>query len=181
MSLVKQDLEGRPHYVVPMVMITVGVHNGSQGPIFYPADELRKSAPFWNGKPIVVFHPAMYSDGFAGNPEVFNRQKVGTIFNTRFVKNALKADAWLDLTRCDVLDKRILDAIGAGRMTEVSTGLVFSNDGSTGTFNRASYGAVARNIQPDHLAILPEGRGACSIADGAGLLRNERVEALVSA
>lgn len=32
--------------------------------------------------------------------------------------------------------------------------------------------AVARNHRPDHLAILPDQVGACSLADGAGLIRN---------
>jgi hypothetical protein len=41
-----------------------------------------------------------------------------------------------------------------------------------GTLNGMEYGRIARNLMPDHLAILPDKIGACSIADGAGLLRN---------
>jgi hypothetical protein len=34
------------------------------------------------------------------------------------------------------------------------------------------YNFVARNYRPDHLAILPDQRGACSIEDGCGLNTN---------
>src|SRR5690606_1872073 len=50
-------LEGRQHLVVPMVMLTEGVHCGSQGCLFYPEEELAKVPAVWNYKPIVVYHP----------------------------------------------------------------------------------------------------------------------------
>ncbi|HWA25702.1 MAG TPA: DUF2213 domain-containing protein [Lacunisphaera sp.] len=169
-----KKLEDRDHFVVPVVMLTVGVHCGSRGPIFYPADELDRTAPYWNGKPVVIYHPCMYSDGFAGNPEVFNRQKVGTIFNASFDGHRLKAEAWLDVQRVEALDRRVAAAIRSRSMMEVSTGLVCGSDSDGyGTFNGEEYESTARNIVPDHLAILPDQIGACSIADGAGLMRNQ--------
>ncbi|MFT3784343.1 MAG: DUF2213 domain-containing protein [Nibricoccus sp.] len=173
MNIRTAQLEGRDHFVVPVVMITVGVHNGSQGPIFYPADELKRSVPYWDGRPVVVYHPEMYSNGFAAHPEVFNRQKVGTIFNTRFVDQRLKADAWIDVERVGVVDPRVLNSIRGRKVMEVSTGLVFDNQCEAGVFNSKTYQATARAIQPDHLAVLPDQIGACSVKDGAGLLRNE--------
>ena len=57
-SVVRNDtLEGKPNIVAPMIMITEGVHNGSDGPIFYPAEELNKALPAWNHRPVVVYHP----------------------------------------------------------------------------------------------------------------------------
>jgi hypothetical protein len=76
-----EKLEGRDHWVVPVVMGVTGVWNGSNGPLYYPSAELRCSVPYWNGKPVVVFHPGMASNCCAGYPSVFNRQRVGTIFN----------------------------------------------------------------------------------------------------
>ena len=43
---------------------------------------------------------------------------------------------------------------------------------ATGDWNGKAYVGIARNYRPDHLAILPDMKGACSIADGAGLCRN---------
>ena len=54
---------------------------------------------------------------------------------------------------------------------EVSTGLFTENVQANGVFGGKAYHAIATNYRPDHLAILPDQIGACSIEDGAGLLR----------
>ncbi|MCC6127284.1 MAG: DUF2213 domain-containing protein [Pirellulales bacterium] len=174
-----RQLEGRDHYVVPTVMICEGVHNGSRGPVFYPEAELRKSTDLWNGKPVVVYHPDMESsgNGFAGNPAIFNQQKIGTIFNTRYSGKKLKTDAWIDIERVKKVDSRIFDAIQSKKMMEVSTGLLFPLIENEGIWNGKQYTMMATNLTPDHLAILPDKIGACSIADGAGLIRNYALDA----
>ena len=53
----KDTLEGREHLVVPMVMMVEGVLDGSNGPLFYPAEEMAKLPQGWNEKPVVVQHP----------------------------------------------------------------------------------------------------------------------------
>jgi len=172
---IKQKLlEGRPHYVVPVVMGVAGVWCGSNGPLLYTAEELRKSVMHWNGRPAVVYHPSMASNCCAGDPDVFNRQRVGTIFNAHFDNKAkaLKAEAWLDPKRLAAVDPRVLKSIKEGEMVEVSTGLFLDPMPATGTFNGQEYEAVATNHRPDHLAILPDQIGACSIQMGAGLCRN---------
>jgi hypothetical protein len=178
MRIEKKLLEGREHYIVPMVMAVEGVLRGSNGPIFYPVDELRKSVPLWNGKPVVVYHPDMAktTSGYANHPEIFNQQKVGTIFNTRIVGKKLKADAWIDIERVRRVDERVQKTIESKIMMEVSTGLSFPIKEEIGIHNGSEYFAIARNLQPDHLAILPDRRGACSILDGAGLCRNNRID-----
>jgi hypothetical protein len=40
-----------------------------------------------------------------------------------------------------------------------------------GVWNGEEYTWVAKNFRPDHLALLPDLKGACSVADGAGFLR----------
>ncbi len=168
-----RDLEGRDHFVVPAVLLVEGVHAGSRGPVYYPADELRRSAPAWNGRPVVVYHPDMgLANGYADNPTVWGRQKIGVLFNTRFVKKALKAEAWIDCERVRRVDERVLNAIQRRQVVEVSTGLTFPLVDREGTWNGENYVMVARHLKPDHLAILPDRKGACSIADGAGLVRN---------
>lgn len=168
-------LEGRKHLVVPVVMAVEGVLNGSRGAFLYPADELRRSVPHWNGRPVVVYHPDMRFNCAAGHAEVFTQQRVGTIFNTRFDSKAkaLKAEAWLDPDRLAAVDLRVFNTVSKGEVMEVSTGVYTENGGEPGTFAGKRYEAVARDYRPDHLAILPDQVGACSIADGAGLCRNE--------
>jgi hypothetical protein len=168
-------LEGRPHVVVPVIMLTEGVANGSNGPLYYPPDELRRSVPHWNGRPIVVHHPGMEHQNAANNPAVFTKQRVGTLFNVRYdsKSRALKAEAWLDPGRLDAVDARVARAVAAGEWMEVSTGLFTENEQEQGSFRGKAYVAIARDHRPDHLAILPDQIGACSIKDGAGLCRNQ--------
>ena len=174
MKIETKLLEGRRHFVVPTVLAVEGVLNGSQGPLLYPGDELRRSVQHWDGRPVVVYHPSMRYNAAAGNPEVFTSQRVGTVFHTRFdaKTGSLKANVWLDEDRLAAVDLRVLAAVRKGTPMEVSTGLHTENEEATGTWKGRQYKAIARNYRPDHLAILPDMKGACSIADGAGLCRN---------
>ena len=123
MKLVTKKLEGRDHYVVPVVMIREGTWSGSRGPVHYPGEVLQNTMHLWDGKPIVVYHPSMHGTGYAGHPDVFNAQKVGTIFNTTFKDGKLKAEAWLDKARLDTVDPRVSKRLREQEPIEVSTGV----------------------------------------------------------
>jgi hypothetical protein len=156
-----------------MVMLTEGVHSGSAGPLLYPKDELSKLPEVWNHKPVVVYHPQRNGAGISAcEPAVLNSRKVGVILNTKF-DGRLAAEAWIDVEKAKQVDDRILPRIEKGEMMELSTGLWAEHEDKDGEWNGEAYKAVARNYRPDHLALLPDQLGACSIADGAGLLRNE--------
>ncbi|ADB16919.1 hypothetical protein Psta_2248 [Pirellula staleyi DSM 6068] len=163
-----ETLEGRDHIVVPTVMIVEGVLAGNSGPLMYPAAELAAAPQVWNHKPIVIGHP---SEGTACLPHVLNNRKVGIILNTRWDAPKLRTEAWIDVKRCDGLDKSIIDKLQRLEKIEVSTGLYTENEPSPGVWNGKKYEAIARNYRPDHLAILTNQVGACSIADGAGMLQ----------
>ena len=175
-----EALEGRPHFVAPMVMIVEGVVNGSRGPLYYPGDEIKHYAPAWNHRPIVVYHPKRNGSPISAcTPEVLNTRKIGVVLNnvsdvkpgTELVR--WKAEAWIDKSRCRQVDSRVYDALENKQPIEVSTGLATVNEKVDGTFNGVVYNAIARRYMPDHLAILPDTPGACSLNDGAGLLVND--------
>lgn len=179
-----ETLEGVEYTVVPMVMLTEGVHSGSQGPILYPAEEIAKTPEVWNHKPIVVYHPERNGLPISAcEPEVINARKIGLIMNTRYVEEMdtktkkkmrkLHAEAWIDEKKTKKVDNRVWDAIEKKTVMELSTGLFLDNEESEGEWNGEKYTRVARNYRADHLAILPDQTGACSIADGAGFIRNE--------
>ncbi len=171
-----ETMEGTDYLVVPMVMLTEGVHSGSNGPLYYPPEELGKTPVVWNHKPIVVYHPTMEGQAISAcDPDVINTQKVGVIMGAEYTAGKLKAEAWLNPKRLKEVDSRILTAIEAGQPMEISTGLFTDNDAEEGEWNGEKYVAIARNFRPDHLAILPDQKGACSLADGAGLLRNQQI------
>jgi hypothetical protein len=175
-------LEGRNYLVVPMVMLTEGVHTGSNGALYYPRSELAKTPMIWNHKPIVVYHPMMNGQAVSAcEPTIISARKVGLIMNTAYESGRgskpgrLKAEAWLELDRLKSVDSRVLNAIQKGQMVEVSTGLFTDNEQVDGRWGKEPYVAIARNYRADHLAILPDEKGACSIADGAGLMRNAQI------
>ncbi|RLF28616.1 MAG: hypothetical protein DRN14_03850 [Thermoplasmata archaeon] len=172
-GMVRNDtMEGREYLVVPMIMMVEGVLNGSNGPLYYPAEELEKVPQVWNHKPIVVYHPEMNGRALSAcDPDIITNRKIGVIMNTTFDGKKLKAEAWLEPDRVAAVDERISEALEQNKMMEVSTGLFTENEEAEGEFNGKPYKAIARNYRPDHLAILPDQIGACSIADGAGLLR----------
>ncbi|QDT54470.1 hypothetical protein Pan44_25030 [Caulifigura coniformis] len=162
---------GRDYLVAPVVMLTVGVHNGSGGPLFYPPEEMEKSVPLWNGRPIVLRHPDQYPYS-ATTPEVLSKQWLGSVFNVAFDGRRLTGEAWFDEERVKVLDYPLWVRLNRSEPVEVSTGLYTSNEPVSETLNGSGYTHVARQHRPDHLAILPDQRGACSLAAGCGLLRN---------
>lgn len=170
----KETMEDREYLVVPMVMLTEGVHTGSGGPLLYSEKNLSDRPVVWNHKPIVVYHPEI--DGqpvSACDPVIINNRKVGLIMNTQWDSAAkkLRAEAWFEEHRLKKVDKRILNAINKNEIVELSTGLYTDNDETPGEWNGEKYDAVAGNFKPDHLAILFDQIGACSVKKGAGLLQ----------
>lgn len=166
----RETLNGRAYLVAPVTSIVPGILNGSDGPGLYTAEENSRNPSAWNGLPIVLHHPI--EDGrhvSARSPDISQKQELGRIFNSRSEDGRLRHDAWFDeeLTR-----KRSPDTYAkllAGEPIEVSTGLWTGKEPKNGTFNGKSYVWVARDYAPDHLAVLPGNKGACSVEDGCGV------------
>jgi len=168
-------MEGKTYKVVPMVMMVVGVHSGSQGALYYPKAELSKTPEAWNHKPVVVYHPTMNGRGVSAcSPDVLTSHKIGVIMNTKFdTLGRLVAEAWLDPDRIEKVDPRVGKAVDKLSTLECSTGMFMEVEATEGKFEGEEYKGVARNYRPDHLAVLPDKVGACSVKDGAGFIRNE--------
>jgi hypothetical protein len=166
--------ENRDHIVVPVVMLTEGVHNGSGGALYYPAEEISKFPAAWDGRPVPVLHP-QDDDGTpisCNSPDVLEGRNVGRVFNTRFAGGKLTAQLWLDVAKLEEVDKELLQRINAREPIEVSTGLFLEVENQSGEWNGEKYDGIARDFRPDHLALLPIGAGACSLKDGCGIRVN---------
>lgn len=156
--------------VVPVVMMVVGVHRGSHGPMLHLEEELGKVPGAWNGIPISVQHPEEGGQHISANyPEVIDNQVVGRIYNTHMDSGKLRAEAWLDEQKLQNISPEAFEYIKEGKPLEVSVGVFTDDDLETGEWQGEHYEAVARNHRPDHLALLPGGVGACSWADGCGV------------
>jgi hypothetical protein len=178
-----EEWNGRQYLVVPLTMLVPGVLQGSKGPLLYPAEEVRKSPDDWNHIPIVVYHPM--KDGkpvSARSPSILSKYGVGFVFHSRTdSKGVLKGEGWLDVEATRRVDKSVLDSVQLGEPIELSTGLFVDDEpapeGAIFNDHRGTrkYVGIARNYKPDHLAILPSGKGACSLADGCGVLINRAI------
>lgn len=169
---------GREYIVAPVSMIVPGVLNGSQGPILYTAEENVRSVDAWNGMPLVVYHPRGPDEKpvSARSPEIIDEYGVGEVFNSRAGdKGELLAEAWFEVSSVRRVDTRVMSLLEKSNPFELSTGLDFDKvpvaNGSE--YEGTSYDLIARNYRPDHLAILPDQKGACSVEDGCGVLVNE--------
>jgi len=166
-------MNGRPHLVVPCVMMTEGVHAGSEGPLLYTKEEMEANTHLWNNKPVVVYHPVRNGAPVSAcDPDIIDRYGVGVLMNTRWEKDGLRTECWLEEERMELVDDRVLEALNSEEMMEVSTGLFMDVEATEGEWKGEKYKGIALHHRPDHLAILPDLTGACSVEDGAGLLRN---------
>ncbi len=167
----KKTLEGREYYVAPVVMLTEGVFTANEGALYYGPEPAAESVPSWNTKPIVLDHPTDAVGNFisAADPAVLETTRVGFLLNTSY-EGKLKADAWIDIEKATALAPQLIANIEAGVPVEVSTGMVADMIICNGDYNGKSYIGKAVNFRPDHLAILFSKKGACSLADGAGLM-----------
>jgi hypothetical protein len=174
-SLVRREtFQGREHIVAPVVMLVEGVHRG----LYYPADEIALDPHAWNGIPVTVNHPMVNGVPVSANdPGIIESSGVGQIFNTRW-DGKLRSEAWIDVARAEKVAPEILRALadGSGAALEVSTGLYTDEDGRSGRWNGKDYRATVRDYRPNHLALLPNGQGACNWADGCGIRLNEEAD-----
>ena len=177
----KESMDGRDYLVAPLTMIVPGVLNGSKGALFYPLSEITENYLAWNNLPIVVNHP---TDDFgkpcsARSPKILEKFGIGVVFNTQ-VSDRLIAEGWFDVEKTRRLSPTTFDKLQRGEVEELSTGLFTRNypvqNGEEAQYNGKPYTHVARNYRPDHLAILPTSKGACSVSDGCGVNVNERTE-----
>lgn len=171
----KEELGGRLYYVAPVTMLVSGVLNGSEGPLFYPQEQINANPDAWNGMPIVTPHPSDEEGNpvTARRPDILQKYGIGYVYHTKVetAESPLAAEAWIDVENTKRIRPDILTRLEAGDPIEVSTGLYTMNHPAPegANHNGVGYQWVATNFRPDHLAILPDDVGACSNADGCGI------------
>jgi hypothetical protein len=173
---VRQEVyNGADYLVVPVVMMVEGVHSGSHGPILHLAEELGRIPESWDHIPVTIGHPQVNGQYVSANsPEVLTDWAVGLIFNTHMEGDSLRAEAWIEVSRIQALSAETLTKINNNEIIEVSVGVFSDEERVEGIHGNESYTAIARNHRPNHLALLPDEVGACSIADGCGLRVNKK-------
>ena len=174
-----ESYEEIDYIIVPVVMMVEGVHNGSRGPILYTTLELSQSASLWNGFPVIVNHPTDENGNHISAVDVLQEQIVGTIQNSHMDGSKLKADLRIDIASLSNMSEETLQSIRNQSPLDVSIGVFTDDEEVSGEFNNITYNAIAHNLTPDHLALLPGETGACSFDDGCGI-RNQKSKVKVN-
>lgn len=155
--------------VVPGVMALAGVMNRA----LLPREEIEKSVAAWNGIPLVLRHPMKDGVHVPMATPGANTVRIGYVTNVRLDGLKLRADYCFDsdaLTRIGE-GAALVTRLKSGQMIEQSTAYKHDFIVNTGIHNGRAYDGIQRNIVPDHVAILPDQLGACSVFDGCGVLQ----------
>lgn len=175
------QMMGREYYVANAVLIVPGVLPGSRGPLLYPDSVVSSDVMAWNGMPLTGYHPRASSGKHrtARDPDVLNSQGIGQTFRAAY-NSQLAAEPWFDVDATKRFDEtlapaiRILPRLKNGEPIELSTGLFTKTDAVANTWKDGKkYQGTVLSMKPDHVAVLPDQVGACSLKDGCGILVNE--------
>ncbi|KKN88044.1 hypothetical protein LCGC14_0251160 [marine sediment metagenome] len=162
--------DGTMFLVVPVVMLQEQIlfcSNCHPDGEFISATEITSSLVGWNNRPVTLSHPAA-----EWSPANHQRLEVGRVFNA-FWDGKLKAEMWLDLKalRRTSEGKAVEAGFRDHKLQEVSTGYFVDRIARAGRFRGQTFAIVQMNIVPDHLAVLTNEVGACSIEGGCGAPR----------
>ena len=164
-----KTFDGHDNLVIPVVAALESVMNG----LLYTKNEMIKSIQSWNGAPVTVNHPTT-DEGVnisANSPSAMEKFNIGHFFNVVY-DAGIKGEIWINIEKANKKGfSNIVETFKSGGLMEVSTGLLCEVKHESGIFNNVEYGGIVHTILPDHLALLPNEVGACSIKDGCGAMR----------
>ena len=165
-----ETVGGIVYLVAPAVLLQEDVLNDEM----VLADEIAAHFKAWNGRPVVVPHPEVNGVKVSANdPAILARQQVGKLFNTEFDGEKLRSELWIDEVKARGVPGglEVLRRLRSNSPTEISTAYFRDGELSAGVWNEKPYKTVARNLRPDHVAILLDTKGACNWGDGCGVPR----------
>lgn len=175
-----EEFNGKMHTVMPVVAAVEGVLNQE----LLLAEELRKSLHSWEGVVVTMDHPMRDGQPISANEkDALEAYAVGHFFNARVDDSSLKGEIWVEneSIQTHAIGPVFNERIENGDVVDVSTGYFRKFHKRTGVFNGKKYNSVAYDIVPNHLAILVDKKGACSVDDGCGTPRvNEQEQTMVS-
>lgn len=164
----REEFQGREFLVAPVVPIRAMNLDGG----YVPTDHVAKSAPAWNGTPVTLNHPRNENGQLvsANSPDVAEKTWLGHLFNNEPANNGeeTQGEVWVDIENARELGgeaEQILDMMENGDPLSVSTSY-FGDKLPAGEYDGEHREEVVGNLRPDHLALLPNKEGRCSVEDG---------------
>ena len=171
--------KGKRYLVAPTVALRAGVLNGE----LVPADEVAKYADAWNGRPVPLGHPRQNGQPISANSMDLWDETPAMFWNATIDGDALKGEIWVDVAKATAMGgdaTQLLQRLRNNDAIDVSTGYFRDLVVANGQLDGKAYTGIARNLRPDHIAILLNETGACSWADGCGVPRVNQAETAAS-
>tara|TARA_R110000868_G_scaffold33755_9_gene122255 strand:- start:1986 stop:3398 length:1413 start_codon:yes stop_codon:yes gene_type:complete len=170
----RENLDGVEHYIVPVIAAKETVMNGS----LYLSSEFERCLSVFEGVPIPVSHPKVEGLWVSARTLVIHEaNNIGTFQNVKFEDKKLKGELWINIAKAEKLNHSyIIDNFEKGMQMEVSIGVLAETELTSGTHDGVPYTGIIRNMLPDHLAVLVNELGACSIEKGCGAMRVNKEE-----
>lgn len=167
-SIRHESRQGGDYLVAPVTpMKAMNLDKG-----YVPEDEVRKSQKAWNGTPVTLNHPRNdHGDLVSANsPDIMEKTRVGTLFNVNSPDQgeSLEGEVWIDTAKAKAIGggaEQIVNMLEGGDNVSVSTSY-FGDKLTPGRYDGEHRTKVIGNLRPDHLALLPNKKGRCSISDG---------------
>lgn len=187
-NISEKIIDGHPHYVIKNVVPVVDDVVMNDG--LYPGEEIRKSYHGLDGKPAPYNHPMI--DGkyvSASMTRAANQFSVGAwIENSSHDGSKALVDLYINIAVAERTEhgqeligriEALKNSAEGAEPIHVSTGLLLNREAAEGTSKGKKYSWIARNMEWDHLAILPPGvPGAGTPEDGVGIFatNGEQIE-----
>lgn len=172
----KVTWNGKAYLVAPVTMLRPGVLPGSAGPLYYSEEQVAKEPKRWNGIPIVNGHPkdANGKHLSARDPDILSKYGIGTVYRSKVKGKNLAAEGWFDEERTKTIAPKVYEALTKGEKIESSTGLDLNAKAAPkgAVHNGVAYKFDTSDYRPDHLAVLTDETGACSVKDGCGVFNS---------
>lgn len=190
-NISEQIIDGDPHYVIKNTVPVVDDAVMNSG--LYPGEEIRKSYHGLDGKPAPYDHPKIDGKYVSANmTRAANQFSVGAwIENSSHDGNKVLVDLKVNKVIAGRSEKgrellgrieALMNSADSAEPIHVSTGLLLNREAAEGTSKGKKYTWIARNMEWDHLAILPPGvPGAGTPEDGVGIFatNGEDIERVV--
>ena len=169
-GLVRRERDGGREYLVfPIVALRSGVLNGE----YVPQEEIDRYVEAWNGRPIPIRHPKNEAGEYISANRRNAMEVIGHFWSARY-DDGLKGEGWVDMGKLETLGeegKYIVNALESNTGIDVSSAYWRDLEETQGEIDGIAYNGIARNLRPDHIALLPNEQGACSWKMGCGAPR----------
>lgn len=177
-ELRRETLNGEEYLVAPVVAIQEGVY-------LYPrangrgikrellnTEEIEQSLSEWEGVPLTIPHP----EDDEGRPGLITNKatthnEVGEFRDVELEEGALVGETWIRANTIGTLGGMLesyVEGMKAGEPQEVSTGYRADTEVSKGSYENQRYTYEQVGLEPDHLALLVDEAGNCSVEEGCG-------------